>query len=78
MSDRGATRCRQPANNLSREMHNPGAIYSTTLCYNGQNMPFPKTVEVTAMIKSDNLCRKIFESMKNVGIFIEITENIAV
>ena len=55
MSDRGAaTRCRQPANNLFREMHNPGAIYSTMLCYNEQNMPFPKTVEVTAMIKSDN------------------------
>ena len=64
MSDREATRCRQHANNSFREMHNPGAIYSTTLCYNGQNMSFPKTVEVTAMIKSDNGCRKILESMK--------------
>ena len=36
MSDRGTARCRQPVNNLSREMHNPGANchlgYDVVLC----------------------------------------------
>ena len=40
MSDRGAARCLQPAK--SREMHNPGAIYSTTLCYNQTCAKIPK------------------------------------